>query len=89
MRRCVLPEDGRITQAELSEAGMRALAEAAPDHVRTVRELVIDPLTATQVRQIGAAAGRILAALAERADIPAGDLPAVGRPASSSRTSRS
>ena len=87
--RSVLPEDGRITQAELTDDGLAVVKAAAPDHVRTVRELVIDPLTATQVRQIASAAGRILAALGERADVPPADLPPVGRPASPTpRTSR-
>src|SRR5690349_14587484 len=39
------PDDGRYTLAELTDAGYRLVVEAAPIHVRAVRELVIDPLT--------------------------------------------
>ncbi|MCV7430550.1 MarR family winged helix-turn-helix transcriptional regulator [Mycolicibacterium bacteremicum] len=40
------PEDGRYTLATLTEPGYRLVVEAAPIHVRAVRELVLDPLTA-------------------------------------------
>ncbi|WP_307812301.1 MarR family transcriptional regulator [Phycicoccus sp. CSK15P-2] len=46
------PEDGRTTLATLTAAGRRKLAKAAPGHVATVRRLVLDPLTKTQVRQL-------------------------------------
>lgn len=41
--------DARATDVVLTEVGMAALVEAAPGHVRKVRELVFDPLTGTQV----------------------------------------
>ncbi|MGW0163459.1 MarR family winged helix-turn-helix transcriptional regulator [Mycobacterium sp. NPDC003323] len=40
------PDDGRYTLATLTDAGHRLVVEAAPIHVRAVRELVLDPLTA-------------------------------------------
>lgn len=40
------PDDGRYTLATLTEPGYRLVVEAAPVHVRAVRELVLDPLTA-------------------------------------------
>lgn len=40
------PGDGRFTVAALTDAGFDAVAAAAPVHVRSVRELVLDPLTA-------------------------------------------
>ena len=41
------PDDGRYTIAALTDTGLAAVREAAPVHVRSVRELVLDPLTAT------------------------------------------
>ncbi len=38
------PGDGRGQIAVLTEAGHRKLAEAAPDHARTVRAILFDPL---------------------------------------------
>lgn len=46
------PTDGRTTLASLTAAGRRKLVKAAPGHVETVRRLVLDPLTKTQVRQM-------------------------------------
>ena len=39
------PEDGRYTVAALTDAGYEVVVAAAPVHVRSVRELVLDPLT--------------------------------------------
>jgi DNA-binding MarR family transcriptional regulator len=52
LRRKPDPTDGRTTLATLSAAGRRKLVKAAPGHVETVRRLVLDPLTKTQVRQM-------------------------------------
>lgn len=53
------PQDGRSTLATLTDKGHRVLVAAAPEHVRTVRQLVLDPLTKAQVAQLAAIAGRI------------------------------
>jgi DNA-binding MarR family transcriptional regulator len=53
------PGDGRATQAVLTESGMAKVIETAPDHVRAVRELVVDALTPAQLRQLGTAAAKI------------------------------
>jgi DNA-binding MarR family transcriptional regulator len=53
------PSDGRATQAVLTESGLAMVVEAAPDHVRAVRELVIDAITPAQLRQLGAAAAKV------------------------------
>ena len=45
-------EDGRATNARLTSAGWEAVVAAAPGHVDTVRRLVLDPLTPTQVAQL-------------------------------------
>src|SRR5689334_18578255 len=46
------PEDKRATNARLTEAGWAKVREAAPGHVGTVRENVIDALTPAQVAQL-------------------------------------
>lgn len=44
--------DVRCVEAVLTGAGLEALTTAAPDHVREVRRLVFDALTAAQVGQL-------------------------------------
>lgn len=45
-------EDGRATNARLTEAGWDAVVAAAPGHVDTVRRNVLDPLTREQLDQL-------------------------------------
>ncbi|WP_410570104.1 MarR family winged helix-turn-helix transcriptional regulator [Amycolatopsis sp. cmx-4-61] len=52
----------RFTTATLTDAGRAHLAAAAPEHVATVRRLVVDPLGADFVR-IGDAVARIVETL--------------------------
>lgn len=47
MQRYPDPTDGRYTIAALTDAGFDLVRSAAPVHVRSVRELILDPLTAT------------------------------------------
>jgi len=54
------PTDGRFTNAILTDAGLRALADAAPGHVAHVRSLVIDTLSPEQLRRLGRDADRIM-----------------------------
>jgi DNA-binding MarR family transcriptional regulator len=60
VRRELDPADGRFTNAILTDEGFRTLAEAAPAHVAHVRSLVIDVLSAEQLRRMGQAADRIM-----------------------------
>jgi DNA-binding MarR family transcriptional regulator len=53
------PADGRFTNAILTDLGFHTLAEAAPGHVAHVRSLVIDVLSAEQLRRLGLVADRI------------------------------
>ncbi|HUE61310.1 MAG TPA: MarR family transcriptional regulator [Acidimicrobiales bacterium] len=46
------PDDGRSTLAVLTTAGRKKVDQTAPGHVERVRQLVLDPLTKTQVRQM-------------------------------------
>jgi DNA-binding MarR family transcriptional regulator len=57
------PGDRRATNAVLTEAGWAKVVQAAPGHVATVREFVIDALTPAQLAQLGRAAERMLARL--------------------------
>jgi DNA-binding MarR family transcriptional regulator len=54
------PADGRFTNAILTDKGFQALAQAAPGHVTHVRSLVVDVLSAEQLRRLGIAADRIM-----------------------------
>lgn len=60
VRRETDPTDGRYTNAILTKAGYKHLVASAPAHVATVRQLVIDPFTKTELRQLHEAAERIL-----------------------------
>lgn len=46
------PEDGRFTLAALTDAGYEVVVAAAPTHMRAVRQLVLDPLTAADQRAL-------------------------------------
>ena len=61
--RAPCPDDGRATNASLTEAGWAKVQETAPGHAATVREHVIDALDPEQVRQLREIAGRVLARL--------------------------
>src|SRR5690349_23884598 len=58
------PEDGRATNARLTDAGWDAVVAAAPGHVDTVRRHVIDALDPEQIQQLR----RITDALLTRLD---------------------
>ena len=49
-----LPDDRRVTLAVLTNKGMAKLEKAAPIHVDGVRRHLLDHLTRTQIRQLGA-----------------------------------
>lgn len=63
VERTACPEDGRYTNAVLTEAGWRKVLESAPGHVEAVRALVLDALTAEELAELGAVARRILTRL--------------------------
>jgi DNA-binding MarR family transcriptional regulator len=60
LRRQADPDDGRCTQAVLTDAGMAKVVATAPGHVAAARQYVIDAVTPTQLRQLRAANDRIL-----------------------------
>lgn len=57
------PEDGRATNARLTDAGWATVVDAAPGHVDTVRSQVLDALDADQVRQLAGITEAILGRL--------------------------
>jgi DNA-binding MarR family transcriptional regulator len=63
MTRHPCPTDGRYTQATLTDAGWDEVRHAAPGHVEQIRRLIFDQLTAGQVRQLGAIAGKLAASV--------------------------
>lgn len=56
-------EEGRSTVVALTGAGHDKLVRTAPDHVATVREVVLDPLSPEQRRLLADAATLILRAV--------------------------
>jgi DNA-binding MarR family transcriptional regulator len=54
------PEDGRYTNARLTEDGLAKVVATAPGHVEAVRAMVIDGLSDTQLKQLTEIAGDIL-----------------------------
>lgn len=53
------PEDGRYTLAALTDAGHAVVGAAAPEHVRSVRRLVLDPLTEADQQALARVAARL------------------------------
>lgn len=67
MQRRPDPDDGRYTLATLTEQGKAKCDEATPGHVQTVHQLVLDPLTASQRRQLREISRRIQRAIRQDA----------------------
>jgi DNA-binding MarR family transcriptional regulator len=63
------PQDGRYTNAVLTEAGWEKVLSSAPGHVAAVRALVLDALSPEDLAQLGEMARRIMARI-EACDIP-------------------
>lgn len=53
------PDDGRYTIAALTDLGYDIVVTAAPTHVRTVRQIVLDPLTAADQRALTRIAAKL------------------------------
>ena len=51
--------DARATNAVLTKSGWEKVAATAPHHAQTVRDLVVDPLSPSQFRQLGIIAQKI------------------------------
>lgn len=57
------PDDGRYTLAVLTDAGFEMVRDAAPVHVRAVRELVLNPLSAADRQALVRIAAKLKARL--------------------------
>ena len=62
------PGNGRYTLATLTGAGLQKVTDSAPLHVERVKELVFEPLTPAQQRQLAAALARIAGPVREQLD---------------------
>uniref|UniRef100_A0AAU3H0S8 MarR family transcriptional regulator n=1 Tax=Streptomyces sp. NBC_01401 TaxID=2903854 RepID=A0AAU3H0S8_9ACTN len=69
LRRRPDPEDGRYTNAVLTEEGREHVRRAAPGHVATVRRLIFDGLGDDGREELGRTVDRIVASVS-RADLP-------------------
>ncbi|MEH0108676.1 MarR family transcriptional regulator [Tersicoccus sp. MR15.9] len=58
-------EDGRVTEARLTDSGFELLERLAPQHVAQVRTLVFDALDAQDVRDLDRVSRKILANIDE------------------------
>lgn len=63
VQRFPCPQDRRATNAQLTPDGWDAVQAAAPGHVATVRQYVIDALSPEQVAQLGGIADAMLGRL--------------------------
>ncbi|GAA0241284.1 MarR family winged helix-turn-helix transcriptional regulator [Cryptosporangium japonicum] len=63
------PDDGRYTNAVLTDLGWEKVEQAAPGHVATVRSLLFDGVDPSGREELERTAGRIVAALRET-DLP-------------------
>jgi DNA-binding MarR family transcriptional regulator len=59
MRRSPDPDDGRYTIAALTDAGYDVVVAAAPTHVRSVRQFVLEPLTAADQEALARIAAKL------------------------------
>jgi DNA-binding MarR family transcriptional regulator len=64
------PADGRYTLATLTEDGWQKVVDTAPGHVAAVRQLVFDPLTRAQTRQLREIGHRVLKAIDPDGECP-------------------
>jgi DNA-binding MarR family transcriptional regulator len=68
------PDDGRYTNAVLTERGREAIREAAPGHVAAVRRLVFAGLDEDGLRELGRQADRLADVVGRpRLDTPAAE----------------
>src|SRR4029077_20010184 len=73
------PDDGRYTNAVLTDAGYHLVVAAAPGHVAAVRELVIDALDDTALAALQNSAERINARIDDLATTSAATPPPRGQ----------
>jgi DNA-binding MarR family transcriptional regulator len=62
VRREPCPGDGRFINAVLTDPGWQKVIDTAPGHVTAVRKLLIEALTHTELRSLGAISAQVLRA---------------------------
>lgn len=65
--RCAASDDGRGVLCRLTDAGYDTLVAAAPVHVESVRQRLVDVVSADELAAMGAAFGRVGERIAESA----------------------
>jgi DNA-binding MarR family transcriptional regulator len=65
VRREPCPGDGRFVNAVLTDEGWDKVVATAPGHVESVRRLVVDALSPSDLIALGGACGQVLRALAK------------------------
>lgn len=63
VRRAPDPANGRYTLATLTDLGLEKFDQATPGHVHTVHQLILNPLTQPQIRQLREISRRIVHAI--------------------------
>lgn len=63
VRRATDPANGRYTLATLTDLGLEKFDQATPGHVGTVHQLILNPLTQPQTRQLREITRRIIHAI--------------------------
>lgn len=59
-------DDRRVTYAHITPKGLELLKKAAPHHLRSVRSLMIDHLTPSEIKALGSAFSKIASNLEPR-----------------------
>jgi len=62
--------DARATNAVLTKSGWEKVVATAPEHVQSVRDLVVSTLSPSQFQQFGASAEKIVRRIEERTAAP-------------------
>jgi DNA-binding MarR family transcriptional regulator len=62
------PQDGRVVFAQLTPKGFQLLQDAAPSHLESVRTLMIDLLSPTEIKAFSAGFGKIATNLSKLAN---------------------
>jgi DNA-binding MarR family transcriptional regulator len=70
MRKEVDPDDGRYTDAILTETGYQLVIRAAPAHVETVRRLLVGAVTREQLGHLADVGNRVLSRIDPAASWP-------------------
>jgi DNA-binding MarR family transcriptional regulator len=70
VRRELDPDDGRYTNAILTDEGYAKVVAIAPGQLESVRRLVVDAISPTQLRQLGEISQQILDGLSAGSDCP-------------------